>query len=178
MSYDNSTDIDDEWDALDELEDLFEELSVDEPTDDQITELYSIFLNDIIKHPIIIKGLPLKSNRNKSRHPICRGKSQGFEHIITRESKYSGKRNFDRERANKIHWIRPVILNVSDVRIKYFEKINDKGMNQLFYWFEEKHFVVIVREVNPDLMLITSYSVDHGKKQQFKRDYEMYGRKR
>jgi hypothetical protein len=174
MNLDNLTDIDDEFDVLDELEDMFDYLSVDEPTDEQINELYEVFLNDIVRNPIIIKGLPLKSNSSKSKHPICRGKSQGFEHVITRDNKYSGKRDFDAERANKIHWIKPVIENATDVRIKYFEKINDKRKNQLFYWFEEKNFIVIVREVNPNLMLITAYSVDDGNKFQFKKDYESY----
>jgi hypothetical protein len=176
MNFDNLTDIDDELDALDELEDLFEDLSVDEPTGKNINEMYEVFLNDIVRNPIIIKGLPLKSNRTKSKNPICRMKSEGFEHVITRKNEISGKRYFDKERANKIHWIKPVIENVADVRIKYFEKINDKGKNQLFYWFEEKQFIVIVREENPDLMLITAYSVDDGNKFQFKRDYEAYAK--
>ena len=149
---------------------------MDEPTREQINEMYAVFLNDIVRKQIIIKGLPLKSNSNESRHPICRGKSQGFEHLITRDNKFSGKRYFDKERANKIHWIKPVIENVADVRIKYFEKINDKGKNQLFYWFEEKNFIVIVREVDPSLMLITAYSVDDGNKYQFKKDYEAYAK--
>ncbi|MBE7646808.1 hypothetical protein [Tenacibaculum finnmarkense] len=174
MNFDDLVDIDNEFDVLDELEDLFENISIDEPTKEQIDEMYAVFLDDIVRNPIIIKGLALKSNRNKSRHPVCKGKSQGFEHIITRESKHSGRRNFDKERANKIHWIKPVIENVADVRIKYFEKINDKRKNQLFYWFDEKNFIVIIREVNPDLMLITAYSVDNGNRNQFKRDYEAY----
>lgn len=174
MNFDNLTDIDDEFDALDELEDLFDDLSADCPTNEQITEMYEVFLNDIVRNPIMIKGIPLSSNRNKSNHPICRGKSQGFEHAITRENKHSGKRHFDKERANKIHWIKPVIENVTNSRIKYYEQVNDKGKNQLFYWFKEKKFIVIVREINPDLMLITSYSVDAGNEYQFKKGYEEF----
>ena len=174
MNFDNLTDIDDEFDVLDELEDLFEDLSVDGPTNEQLNEMYTIFLNDIVRTPILIKGIQLISNRNKSKHPICKGKSQGFEHIITRESKHNKRRNFDNERANKIHWIKPIIENVSDVRIKYFEEVNDKGFNQLFYWYEEKNFIVIVREINPKLMLITSFSVDTQNKNKYKNAFKKY----
>jgi len=129
---------------LDDLEDLFEYLSIDGPTNDQLFQMYGVFLNDFSKNPIIIQGRKLNYNTNKSKHPICRGKSQAFEHIITRESKYSEIRNFDNERANKIHWIRPIIENAGDTRIKYFEEVNDDEENQLFFWYEEKMFVVIV----------------------------------
>ncbi|CAM1351003.1 hypothetical protein [Tenacibaculum insulae] len=174
MNFDNLTDIDDEFDVLDELEDLFEELSVDGPTNEQLNKMYATFLDDIVRKPLIIKGIKLSSNRKKSRHPVCRGKSQGFEHIITRESKHNKRRYFDNQRANKIHWIKPIIENVNDPRIKYFEAVNDKGFNQLFYWYEEKNFIVIVREINPQLMLITSFSVDTQSKNKYKDAYWKY----
>jgi len=160
--------------GLDELEDLFDDLSFDGPTPAQLAIMYDHYLNDIVRNPIIIDGRPLKFNNNKSYHPICRGKHQCFEHIITRGSNYTKKRNFDRERANKIHWIRPILENVSDARIKYFEAVNNEGKNQQFYWYEEKMFVVIVRELNPDLLLITSFSVDKIEKSKFKMMYAKY----
>lgn len=159
---------------LDDLEELFDDLSIDGPTKQQLYQLYGIFLNDFKKNPIFINGTELKYNANPSRHPICRGKVMAFEHIITRESKYSGKRNFDRERTNKIHWIKPVILNVDDLRIKYFEEVNHDGNKQLFYWYAEKSFVVIIREIQPDYLLITAYSVDKESSKSLKKGYDRY----
>ncbi len=161
---------------LDDLEEMFDDLGFDRPTADQLYQMYSVFLNDIVNYPIVIDGKTLKYNRNRSKHPICKGKAQAFEHIITRKSKYSGKRDFDRERANKIHWIRPIILNVEDARIKYFERINDKGKNQLFFWYEEKSFIVIVREIQPDILLITSFSVDVTERGMYKKWYNEYNK--
>jgi hypothetical protein len=132
---------------LDDLEELFDDLSIDGPTSKQLHRLYGIFLKDFKNDPIFIHGIQLKYNANPSRHPICKGKAMAFEHIITRKSEYSRNRNFDPERANKIHWIKPVILNVNDFRIKFFEEVNHDGENQLFYWFQEKSFVVIRLEV-------------------------------
>jgi hypothetical protein len=160
--------------SLDDLEDLFDDLSFDGPTNIQMVELYGIYLNDIANNPIVINGKILKFNGSKSSHPLCRGKHQCFEHIITRESKYSGKRNFDVERTNKIHWIKPILENIQDPRIKYFEAINDKGFNQLFFWYQDKGFIIIIREVNPDLLLITSFSVDKLEKTNYKMQYEKY----
>ena len=85
---------------LDDLEDLFDDLDFDEPTPDQLYRMYGIFLNDIVNNPIVLNGKLLKYNRKKSKHPVCRGKAQAFEHIITRESKISGKRDFDREKKS------------------------------------------------------------------------------
>lgn len=159
---------------LDDLEDLFDDLSHDGPTKEQMFKMYGIFLNDISKNPLIINGKAVKYNSNPSTHPICRGKAKAFEHIITRESKIAGKRNFDVERANKIHWIRPIIENAADFRIKYFEKVNDDLINQQFYWFDEKDCIIILREINPDLLLITSFSVDFENQRNYKIDFQNF----
>lgn len=159
---------------LDDLEDLFDELDIDGPTPDQLYTMYGIFLNDFDENPILLKGKTLKYNRSRSKHPVCLGKAQAFEHIITRKSKISGKRNFDRQRANKIHWIRPILINAHDIRIKYFERVNDKGVNQHFYWYQEKSFIIIIREIDPDVLLITSYSVDSLERNNFKQWYDDY----
>ena len=163
--------------SLDDLEDLFEDLSIDGPNKDQMFIMYGHYLKDIVKNPLVIKGITLTFNKNASRHPICKGKHQCFEHIITRESKLSGKRNFDPERANKIHWIKPILENVNDPRIRYFEAINDDNENQQFYWYEEMNFVVILRELNPNLLLITSFSVDKQERYGFKKKYAEYKNK-
>lgn len=169
--------MDEEIDLLGELDDLFEYLSIDGSDNKQLYTLYGIFLRDFVKSPVIIKGIQLSYNNAISKHPVCKGKMIAFEHIITRGSKYKGIREFDCERANKVHWIKPIIENVNDPRIKYFEKVNDNGYNQQYYWYEEKGFIVIIRELKPDLMLITSFSVDNHEKITYKNWYNEYKRK-
>jgi hypothetical protein len=168
------SDIDDQTDPLGDLDNLFDDLPGSGPTTDQLYKMYGIFLNDIKNNQIIIKGVPLCFNRNISKHPVCRGKLKAFEHLITRGNDYTGKRDFDPERANRIHWIRPIIENVSDARIKYFECAADNGNNQQYYWYEEKHFIVIIREINPELMLITSFYIDKNEDLKFRRIYNGY----
>jgi hypothetical protein len=162
--------------SLDELEDLFDlaELPVDAPTPEQLYQMYGIFLNDFVTHKMTIQGKQLRVNMSKSNHFLFKGKAETFVHIVTRENKYTGKREYDRERANRIHWIRPVLENASDNRILFFEKINDKGVNQLYYWYKERDFIVIIREIKPSLLLITSFCVDASKKNMYTSWYRQY----
>jgi len=52
--------------------------------------------------------------------------------------------------------------------------VNHNGENQLFFWYQEKDFVVIVREIQPDYLLITAYSVDKETKYGLKKHFEHY----
>ena len=157
---------------LDELEELFEDLDIDEPSLEQLNEMYEIYKSEICK--IIFNGEQIVVNKNRSRHPICRGMNQSFEHIITRKSHHSGKRNFDNQRANRIHWIKPIIDNYEDSRVHYFEELNSDNQLQYFFYLYERDFIVILRALPQGNMLITSYYVDDYQKNYFKKKYEKY----
>jgi hypothetical protein len=158
---------------LDLLEDFFEDI-IDEPTDEQIEQLYSVFKKDFIEAPLLFNNVKVKYNTNKSNHPLFKGYPSGFEHICTRKSEISKKRYFDIDRANKITWIRPIIENYENNRIKYFEREHFNGQNQKYFWYEEKNFVVIIREIQKNLFLITAFSVDHLNKNKFAKWYKAY----
>lgn len=159
---------------LDIIEDLFEYLYLDGPTRDQMYTLYGVFKKDMIDEPIYINGVQVAYDKKRSRHPLFRGKPTGFEHICTRKSKHSGKRNFDPERTNKIHWIKPVVNFKEDPRVRYFERLHAKGKNQQYYWLFEKDYVVIIREITNDLQLVTAFKVDAIEKIKFKNWYNEY----
>lgn len=160
---------------LDSLEELFDYLDVDEPNSSQLNRLYQLYLDDVCN--IVFNGEKLKVNKNKTRHPICKGKQLTFEHLITRKSEYSGKRYFDRERANRIHWIKPIIENYKDIRIKYFTEHNNKKELQHFFYYEDKDFIIIIRELSNGLMIVTAYYVDEGRKRGFMKKYYTYKEK-
>lgn len=170
-------DFDDEHE-LDLLADLFEELNIDGPTKDQMFQLYGIFKNDFEKNPIIIGTVQVGFEKRKSKHPLFRGKPEGFEHICTRESKHSNRRNFDPERTNKIHWIKPVINNAVDGRVKYFERVHYNGQNQRYFWFQDKDYVVIIREITTQLQLVTAFKIDEINRNNFKKWYEEFKNKK
>lgn len=162
---------------LEELSELYDDLEIDSPTPAQSEEMYHIFMNDFVNKPMTINDMTLKVNENKSKHPLFKGKLDGFVHLVTRESKYSGKRNFDNQRANRIHWIRPILENVTNNRVKYFERINDKGIKQYHYWLKENDFLVILREIKPDILLVTSFIVDVTAKFKYQRWYDEFNNK-
>ena len=159
---------------LDLLEDLFDFIDIDGPNADQMHQLYGIVVNDMIKSPIFIDKKIVGYNKQKSTHPLFKGKPKGFEHICTRESKHSGKRNFDPERTNKIHWIKPIINHRINNRIKYFERLHYKGENQRYFWHEDKNYVVVIREITENLQLVTAFKVDDIEQNRFKKWYNEY----
>jgi hypothetical protein len=159
---------------LDLLEDLFEMLDVEKPTKEQMYKLFGVFLEDFDKNPFSLEAKIVGYDKNKSRHPLFKGKPKGFEHICTRENKYKGIRDFDNQRTNKIHWIKPIVLNKENARVKYFQKTHSKGQNQHFLWLHEKDYVVIIREIVPNLQLITAFVVDGVNKNRYMGWYKKY----
>lgn len=159
---------------LDIIEDLFDYLDLDGPDKEQMYTLYGVFKKDMIDEPIVINNVQVAYDKRKSRHPKFKGKPVGFEHICTRESKHSQKRNFDPERSNKIHWIKPVVQFKEDTRVRYFERIHANGKNQQYYWLYEKDYVVIIREITTSLQLVTAFKVDKLEKSKYQNWYNEY----
>lgn len=163
-------------DELESLDILFEDLSIEGYTKDQMYEAYGIYLKNIAKSNLSFRGLKVNVNRKPSTHYLCKGKHQCFEHIITRENKYKErkKRDFDHQRANRFHWIPIIIKHHNDPRIKCFEEVNNDGENQIFFWYEEKDFLVIIREIHPSYLLITGFYVDQHEKNTYRTMYKKY----
>lgn len=159
---------------LDCAEDLFEYLDLNGPDKEQMYTLYGIFKKDMIDEPIFINNVQVAYDKRKSKHPLFKNKPVGFEHICTRESKHSKKRNFDPERTNKIHWIKPVIHFKDDARVRYFERVHANGKNQQYYWLHEKNYVVIIREITTKLQLVTAFKVDDLNKPKYNRWYKEF----
>jgi hypothetical protein len=162
--------------SLDELDDLFdiEDLSIDAPTSEQLFKMYGIFLNDFVNNKMTVFGKTLTVNQSKSTHRDFKNKAETFVHVITRESKYSQKRQYDRNRANRIHWIRPILENANDPRIKCFQRLNEDNENQHYFYYEDEAYIVILREVNPDLIVVTAFCVDPLEKYMYSSWYREY----
>ena len=107
--------------SLDELDDLFDidDLSIDAPTPEQLFTMYGIFLKDFVNSKMTVFGKELTVNTSKSTHRDFKNKAETFVHVITRKSDYSKKRHYDRNRANRIHWIRPVLDVITSYSIHY-----------------------------------------------------------
>ena len=146
---------------------------VAETEQEKMDELYAIFHRDFFENTVIIDGIPLKvkpylyKNSKKDNLPVDFERYyEKFVHVITRTIKggmykTSGKiREFREERANRVHWIRPILENKEDKRITYFQYIEDDGTLRDYYWYRGKQYIVIVEYIQPDYALITGFCVD------------------
>jgi len=135
----------------------------------KIDELYSIFESDFYLKTLEVNGLIVRSKRHwynpvKDGLPTFYSKYyEKFVHIITREKPGKGGRKsrvFDTDRANRIHWIRPILENHPDARISYFKFSEADGTVRDYFWYKAKDFIVILEELSPDYILITAFCVD------------------
>jgi hypothetical protein len=158
---------------LSELKILIEDLSFD-PTSDQIEQIYQVFKNDFIDNQLIIDGKKIKIILDKSNIPAFRSYPETFVHIITRKSYYSGKRSFEPERANRIHWIKEILFQKNDKRIKFFKWQDQNRITKDHYWFEEGNFMVVLKKISKDLIIVTAFCVDKLEIAKYKKRYYQY----
>ena len=161
-------------DLLD-LEPLFAHLGV-EPTAAQRNAIFDAFKRDFIDRALVIDGLRVKIILKNSSVEGFESFPETLAHLITRKSA-GGKRVFDPHRANKIHWIRPILENKDSEDICYFVYIEDDGAVRDYYWFKEGRFIVIMEKVTPSYLIITSFNVDAENERHYTRRYDAYRRR-
>jgi hypothetical protein len=148
-----------------ELNDLINGLGI-EPTDEQLDELYTAFERDFVNSLFTVKGLRVKVILNYSNVPGYETYPETFVHLITRKG--SGNiRLFDRHRANKIHWVRCILENRNAEEVTFFQYREDNGVVKDYYWYKEGNFLVIMKEVTPDYLIITSFHIDNKRNREY-----------
>lgn len=130
-----------------------------EPTAVQMNMLWLTFKEHFIDKPFEIDGLPVKVHLAGSRVSGYEGYAETFVHLITRKSN-SGKRVFDRERANRLHWIRCILENRKHEDVAYFLYPEPDGRMRAYFWYREGDFLVIVEEISSAQYIITSFHID------------------
>ena len=99
-----------------------------------------------------------------------------FVHLITREVKgrtvvKPNRAEFRKERAIRIHWIKPILQHWQDPRITHFKFIEAEGMEREYFWFKAKFYMVILEEISPDYLLITGFRVDEEEVYYYEKKY-------
>jgi len=122
--------------------------------------LYSIFQEDfVINRCHLADKIYIDPKSDKSQD----GKEEIFWHVITRKDR--GKRRLDKNRACRIKWIKPIILNHTYEKIKMFYYFEDTGKIRLYLWAFEVDFVVIMQKLGTtSSYLVTSFYIDNEKK--------------
>jgi hypothetical protein len=161
---------------LEELEDLFENLDIDSPNKEQLYHIYGIYLRDFVNSELEYEGKKVLVNKalvKDKREGCFLNKQKTFDHIVTRKSQFTNKRKFDKDRANKIHWIKCIIENSTNALIKKYEVIKD-AKKSIILWLQSKKYVVILREEEPNVLLVTGYCVDQTEEARFNSEYKQY----
>ncbi len=162
-----------ETDVLDQLKPYFKD-GVNVNDLEKIKELHDVFHADFFDHRVVVDDIPIKVKPYKykggKRENMPEEYSEFYEkfvHVITREKKASNRktaptiREFREERANRVHWIRPILENCNDKRITRFTHTNYSKMRQReYFWYRGKDYIVIVEYIRPDYALITGFCVD------------------
>lgn len=155
---------------LNQLVDLLDVLDNSNPDASHLQVIYNVFKQHFIVDGVVVDGAKLKIHMQKSRHPLFQNEPETFVHIVTRE--LGDKRVFDVQRANKIHWIKPILVNCDDSQVYIFDKTHDKtGAEQRYFWLKGKSFVVVLRKYHSHNYLLTAFCVEPLKAKQFTRWY-------
>lgn len=153
---------------LTDLVDLLTDLDDQGLNQDQLNQIYTIFHQHFVVDGVLVESVKLKIHLKKSKISQFKNRPETFVHIVTRE--IAGQRSFDQTRANKVHWIKPILVNCIDSRISVFDRAHDKtGKPQRYFWYKNKAFVVILRNYHKDNFLLTAFCVEPMKAIQFER---------
>jgi len=160
-----------------------------------VAELYTHFKNDFLDIDLkIIKGNSF-FNIDVKKNETCKCpfygdlKQERFWHIITickdvnktnRINPCSDpkekKRRYDKNRAKRIHWIKPTIEQwQSNIEIKHFYQQRGNKTN-LILWNTTKSFLVVIRKLSNsnDKFLVSSYLVHESEVVRYKKQLKEY----
>lgn len=154
--------------SIDKLRPYFDDDELDASFNkEQVDILYQQFKTDFVYDRFTIDGKEIKIWHQRSRVKQYADYSETFTHIISRKSHVAGDRLYDCQRANRIHWIRPILLAHPNKDIFYYRWKDDQGICKHHYWHFSQDFMVVTVDVSPNVRIVTTFCVDKDEKQAF-----------
>lgn len=138
----------------------------------QVAEFYEIYKRDFIDNQFIIGGKKIKIVSTLSNITDLKMYPETFAHIITRKSK--GVRYYMADRANRIHWIKEILLSHPCDDIKFYLWRDDEGVCKYHYWLLHKKFMVVLKDIGKDAQIVTSFCVDDVEMVKYFERYKRY----
>ena len=120
---------------------------------DYVEAIYKVFHRDFIESKPFFRGLQVKCRRD----PLSEGKEAAFWHCI-QEGAEEAERTPDLRRCERIGWVRAVIENSEDPRIKVWQT-RRKRDQRFCLWYDEEYLVVLGKR-RDYYQLITAYVTD------------------
>lgn len=147
-----------------DLDDLIPSLGID-PSDEHLEELYEIFKRDFIDTPYFLDGTEIFIDLRPSREEGYENYPHTFVKLVSRGNK--GKRNFDRKRANKLHWIKVILDNCDTEDILRFEILESDESIREYFWFKEGDFLVILKRITPNYIIVSGFHIDDDRNRRY-----------
>ncbi|NOS94693.1 MAG: hypothetical protein HOP30_22505 [Cyclobacteriaceae bacterium] len=132
---------------------------------EQIDQFFETFKTDFISNPLMVNGKKIKFIGKVSKIKEYSKYPETFIHIITRS--LTNERIYDSRRANRIHWIKPILLSHPCNDVKFYRWKDDDRICKDHYWFFAKDFMVVLKDVSQDLQIVTAFCVDKSQKATF-----------
>jgi hypothetical protein len=129
---------------------------------------YDIFIKDFIikKFHFGDKRINLDSKVGED------SKLSIFWHIVTKDNHLSSSRCLNIPRAQKIPWIKPLLLAVPHFSVKYWKYLEGDNKIRHYIWAESINYVVILEENRSKLYLVSAFCVDPWKKKDLFKKFE------
>jgi hypothetical protein len=160
-----------------------------------ISELYDYFKADFLDLDLKIEKENISYDIDVKVNETCPcpffhdEKQERFWHIITTDinvhkntkinpcvAPKEKNRKYDKARAKRIHWIKPIIEQwQSDDEIQHFYQKRGNKIN-LILWHTTKSFLVVIRKLsnNSDRFLVSSYLVYTDQVHKYKKQLKEY----
>lgn len=140
-------------------------------TAEQLAVFYASFKTDFIDTPYIHKGKEVVVAGYTSKIKLFQEYSSSFHHIVTRMINPAGRRIFDCHRANRVHWIKPILDAHESKQILFYKWRDDDKICKEHYFAIHLDFMVILKENSNSWQLVTAFCVDPDEKKKY---YERY----
>ncbi len=138
-----------------------------------VEEVFAIFESDFITPRAVFRGEEIRLRWM----PVFNGKPSAFWHLV-QEGQIEEDRTPDLRRCERIGWLRAIIDNAGDDRVKVWEneRTGAKGRERsVLLWLEEQDFLVVLGKRNGYYLLVTAYQTnrDHTRRK-LRQEYESY----
>lgn len=134
---------------------------------EQIKIFNDNFVDDFITNPFEVKGKKIRIENKPPKATEFSAYTESFYHIITRTTNYYNERLYDCNRANRIHWIKPILLSPPSKEIMYYRWKDEKGICKEHFWHFSEKFMVVLKTISNDFQIVTAFCVDDDEKQKY-----------
>ena len=147
-------------------------INLDGSYEEVIKRLYEVFRKDFMGNRA--RHLGRNVTFNGLTDEFSQSKVEGFWHVITRQDATKNGRLIDYRRAESLSWAKPLMENPyhNDIKFFFHDEGNARKGNRHYIWFEQGHYVVILKKRKYDYYWITAFYVDDYYKKHLQKKFE------